>query len=229
MKAQTIFFFLLISLLFSCEAHIDVVPGEGGLFCDCQDIRFSWEATNQKGEPLNDVTILTPGGIISENASGTYSERICDSHTYVVTATNGNAKATWELNYTKVEGEVTFPIQFSCGTYIPVFTDDSPIPAATDVPLKVIRICNGYRHKSITVHVDEVSFDIPASGCINTGDICESFPLDSWQRWRITDGPIIDPSIVREDCDPRGTTSPPPGVFNPGDLILSVVTSCACP
>jgi len=229
MKTQTLLFCLAIFLL-SCEAHIDVQPGSGGLFCDCTDVSFRWEATDQNGEPLDHVTILTPDGEITRGASGTYTEHLCQSHIYVIKSKNGSTESSpWKLKFEKISGERTFRLGYDCGSYIPIITDEPVYPVHGRDILHVTRICNSYRHRSITVARDGWSFDIPAGGCVQTGDQCNVVDMGRSQSWHITPGPIIAPGITREACNLSGDVTPLPGVIDPGPLYLDVTVVCTCP
>ena len=218
----------LIIVFTACEAHVRIEPTSGKTFCECAEVNFSWAATDQNDEPLNNVTIVTPAGEISEAGSGTYNERICESHTYMVKASNGTAKAeSFPLVYEKIEGTREYALVYTCSGFIPVATGDEPNPGLM-TSLRVLRICNGYTHKSITVSDAGWSFDIPAGGCVDTDALCETVSLFRWQSWSITSGAIIDPSITRETCGEIGDTRPAPGVINPGDLRLTIVVACSC-
>lgn len=224
---QYLLLFLAITCI-SCEAHLDVSPGQGGLFCDCTDVNFRWEATDQNDEPLENIKITTPSGVEDHPGSGTYSLNLCESHTFILEAKNSSATDTWELAYTKIDGPRDFTLSYTCNGFYPIL-DENPLPSNLMEQLKVTRMCNSYRHKSITVRWDSWSFEIPAGGCIETGTQCNNVDFGDWQQFQITSGPIIAPGITREDCDPRGEVSPPPGVINPGNLGLRLTAVCECP
>lgn len=227
MKTAPIFICTLIILLTSCEAHINVEPGSGKTFCDCTDVRFNWSATDQNDEPLDDVTITTPAGDVAYGASGEYAERLCQSHVYVVKAKNSNATDEWRMNYDKIEGTREFSLEYTCDGFIPFLDGDEPNPELMS-QLRVLRICNSYTHKSIRIAGSGWNLEIPAGRCVFTEESCERVQLSRFQSWNITSGPITDLRYTREDCDPRGTTVPPPGVINPGNLRLTVTVACSC-